>query len=144
MAPFDVARVRRIEERAAVGRQRRELDRAVARRERDRRRLALRNADGVPAHPFVRLRLKHDVVVGPSNRAYVREILVVFLVVPELLAFAARDIRDPERQRVATRERGRRQSRNFLPLLPFLPSPPGPSQPARPACPTRPACPPLC
>src|SRR5262245_43662443 len=48
--------------------------------------------------------------VGPPNCVDARDVLVVFLVVPDFAAFAGRGVRDPERERVAARERGAHHS----------------------------------
>src|SRR4051812_14945245 len=81
------------------------LDGAVARRQHDRIGTAVRDADRVPARPLLRLGLEDDVIrTGPLDRGDAGEVFVVFLCVPDLLAFAARDVGHPERHRVAATE----------------------------------------
>jgi hypothetical protein len=69
-------------------------------------RLAVCHADRVPAHPLLRLGFEDDAIgTRPLNGVDRVEVFVVFRVVPELLAFAGRDVGHPERERVAAGER---------------------------------------
>ena len=121
---IDVARVGAIEQVFAVGRQADVLHHAVARREHRRRfrhagsilrrawhavagRRRRRYTHRVIANPLFWLRLKDDVIgVSPLDCIHIRELAIVRRIVPELVGVAGRRIRDPERERVATLERG--------------------------------------
>src|SRR5439155_9796894 len=102
--------IRAVEEGLAVTRERRGLDRVITRCQRRRllarRRRVRRDADCEVPDPLVRLRLKDHVILAcPLDAVDRGEALIVLRGVPELVTFAACDVGDPERQRVAAGER---------------------------------------